>query len=69
MRDPDALIARAGILGDPDYDQHFVVATAFRSPRVELGVRPTGRIAGEFFDPFLDLVVHTPPHILREVEF
>ena len=25
MRDPDALIARAGIRGDPDRDQHFLV--------------------------------------------
>ncbi|TMT86805.1 16S ribosomal RNA methyltransferase A [Haloterrigena sp. H1] len=25
MRDPDALIARAGIRGDPDHDQHFLV--------------------------------------------
>ncbi|MCU4754465.1 16S ribosomal RNA methyltransferase A [Halobacteria archaeon AArc-curdl1] len=25
MRDPDALIARAGIRGDPDQDQHFLV--------------------------------------------
>ncbi|AFZ73325.1 16S ribosomal RNA methyltransferase A [Natronobacterium gregoryi] len=25
MRDPDALIARAGVRGDPDHDQHFLV--------------------------------------------
>ena len=25
MRDPDALIARAGVRGDPDRDQHFLV--------------------------------------------
>ncbi|RRJ33446.1 16S ribosomal RNA methyltransferase A [Halocatena pleomorpha] len=25
FRDPDALIARAGVAGEPDYDQHFLV--------------------------------------------
>jgi len=25
MRDPDGLIARAGVRGDPDRDQHFLV--------------------------------------------